>query len=586
VFALALVLSVVGLAVGPLLVAVGRGRAHITAAVEGLTLGVVPLLVALKLIPHVMEELGPAALLIVAAGYGGLWLADRKRHDLGDRVGYAVLIPSLAVHALADGAGLSIAFAASREQGVAGMLIGLAIVVHRMPEGLLIATRFVPVLGWSRTLAWLAILAGATLVGALAGSAVLEHVPDALFDVIVAVGLGVMLRMVAHIHTPIKDTRGARAAGGIAFLAGIAGALAIPSPESVLDLAQPKELTMARSVLPLFVATAPALLVGLLVVGLSRALTRRPSPDTLGRASHFAQATWGAALGITRPAGAHPRLEALRKMLGEGLPAATVVAHGIAALELNPGGVAILVVLVGAPIALTHAAVGALLAIALGVIAGRAAVGMSSIAAPATGAEEQPEGAPFLEDAWKAANAALDRGGAWYIAGIILAGAVEAALTPGLGSSAVTWGVPAGLAVGAALGALTRLPLLAAAPLAAVMIHKGFLTGAVIAFVLAASFPWGAGALELNARRKGRFAAMFALMGVTAAVIAGLIGDALALAIAGGSRGAPELHSLLSADRGPVAWGAASLLAALLAVSVVRLGPRAWIGAMLSPAHR
>ncbi|MCK6591945.1 MAG: hypothetical protein L6Q76_30710, partial [Polyangiaceae bacterium] len=88
-FALALVLSVVGLALGPALVALGRGRALVTAAVEGLTLGVVPLLVIVRLIPHVMEELGPLALGVVAAGYGGLWLIDRRQHELGDRVGIA-----------------------------------------------------------------------------------------------------------------------------------------------------------------------------------------------------------------------------------------------------------------------------------------------------------------------------------------------------------------------------------------------------------------------------------------------------------------------------------------------------------------
>jgi uncharacterized membrane protein YraQ (UPF0718 family) len=411
-------------------------------------------------------------------------------------------------------------------------------------------------------------------------------VPDALFDVIVAVGLGVMLRMVAHIHTPLKDTRGARAAGGIAFLAGIAGALAIPSPESVLELAQPNELSMASSVVPLFVATAPALLVGLLFVGLAHALTPRPSQEVLGRASLFAQAIWGVALGITQPAGAHPRRAALQKMLGERVPAATVVALGIAALELNAGGVAILALLIGTPIALIHTALGALLAVTLGVVAGRAAVGMSSMASPVTAlpaaaVEERPAATPFLENAWTAANSVLDRGGAWYVAGIILAGALEAALPQGLGASAVPWGVPAGLALGAGLGALMRLPLLAAAPLAAVMIHKGFLTGAAIALLFAASFPWGAGSLELNPRRSRTVAAIFTIMGVAGAVIAGLAGDA-----ALGSRNAPELHSLLSAERGSLAWGAASLLAALLAVSVVRLGPRAWIAAMLSPAPR
>lgn len=50
------------------LVVWGRGRALPSALVEGLTLGIVPAIVALRLVPHVYEEVGPASLALLALG--------------------------------------------------------------------------------------------------------------------------------------------------------------------------------------------------------------------------------------------------------------------------------------------------------------------------------------------------------------------------------------------------------------------------------------------------------------------------------------------------------------------------------------
>jgi hypothetical protein len=568
VFALALVLSVVGLGLGPALVAAGRGRALVTAAVEGLTLGVVPLLVIVRLIPHVTEELGPIALGIVAAGYGGLWLIDRRQHELGDRVGIAVLIPTLAAHALADGAGLGIAFAASREQGAAGMLIGLAIVVHRMPEGLLIATRFVPVVGWTRTLLWLALLAGATLFGALAGDALLEHVPDALFDGVVAVGLGAMLRMVVHAHGPHTHTRGARAASGLAFLLGAAVALALPSPESLLDLAQPDELPMASSVSRLFAATAPAFLIGLLLTGAAGALSLSGAEGSLGRGSRLVQAVRGAALGALAPVAARLVPGAFLGLLDRGAPAAAAVAFTLAAASLNLAGAAVSVPLLGAPLATSRFAAAALIAVALAALITRAAGGERGAEAPPIAPNPSILRSNSIDDAREALLSALHHSGAWYLAGLILAGALEAFVPPGLLSKL---GNPAGWAVGALLGMLVFIPAYGAAPIAAVLLHKGLSPGAALAFLIAASGHGHAEAAAIRARLGPRASSVFAAGSILCAIAAGTLADALL------GRSAPDFHGLLSPDPGLLGWGSAAFLGLLLMGSVVRFGPREWL---------
>lgn len=585
-FALALVLSVVGLALGPALVAAGRGRALVTAAVEGLTLGVVPLLVVVRLIPHVMEELGPIALGVVAAGYGGLWLIDRRQHELGDRVGMAVLIPTLAAHAIADGAGLGIAFAASREQGAAGMLIGLAIVVHRMPEGLLIATRFVPVVGWTRTLLWLAFLAGATVVGALAGDALLTLVPDALFDGIVAVGLGAMLRMVVHAHGPHTRTRGAKAASGVAFLVGAAGALAIPSPDNLLTFAQPGELSIADSAGRLFALTAPALLLGLGVTGALWGLGPGASPLDWG--SGFGAALRGAALGAR--SAVVPRLApaAFGDLLDRGAPAAAAVAFVLGAAALDLAGAAISVPLLGAPFALVRFGAAAIFAVTLAVLVAQAARGRPAAgsdggaAGAADGSKSEPPALGEPNSSVKRSNSrmsvleafmsALHHSGAWYVAGLILACALEAFIVVMPPELAANLSGPAALALSALAGMLVFIPVYGAVPIAAVLIHKGLPAGAALAFLIAASGHGHAKAAAIRARLGSRAAGVFTAGAVLCAIGAGALADAVL-----GLRRAPDLHALLADSPGPLAWGAAALTAALIAASIVISGPREWL---------
>lgn len=568
-FALALVLSVVGLALGPALVALGRGRALVTAAVEGLTLGVVPLLVIVRLIPHVMEELGPLALGVVAAGYGGLWLIDRRQHELGDRVGIAVLIPTLAAHALADGAGLGIAFAASREQGAAGMLIGLAIVVHRMPEGLLIATRFVPVVGWSKTLLWLALLAGATLFGALAGDALLEHVPDTLFDVVVAVGLGAMLRMVVHAHGPQTLTRGAKAASGLAFIIGTAVALAIPSHENLLEIAQPGELPIERSVVRLFALTAPAFLIGLALTGGARALAPGGVSDALKRGSGFAQALRGAAMGGLASVAARLVPSAFVGLLEAGAPASAAVAFALAATSLDLAGAAVSVPLFGAPFAIARFAAAGIIAVALAVLVARAAGGKRP--APADTSNSVVSHSNSMDNAREAVTSALHHSGAWYLAGLILAGALEAFVPPDLLAGL---GGVSGSSLGALWGMVVFIPAYGAAPIGAVLIHKGVSPGAVLAFLIAASGHGHAKASAIRSRLGSRAAGVFTAGTIVCSALAGTLADAWL----GGA--VPDFHAILDRDPGLFGWGSAAVLGVLLMVSVVRFGPREWLSSI------
>ena len=220
--AIAVSLSVLGLVVGPALLAWGRGRALPSAAMEGLTLGLVPAVVLLRLLPHITEEVGVLAIALLAIGYGVVWIVERRQHRSLGRVGQAVALPALFVHAVVDGATLGVALAPGTvSQG--GGLLAAALLIHRVPEGLFVARALVPEIGWKRTIGWLCVLAGATIFGAVLGDRVLTLAPPEVFHGVVAVGLGAILRLVTHTHERTPHTRG----GVLLFLGATAFGLAV-----------------------------------------------------------------------------------------------------------------------------------------------------------------------------------------------------------------------------------------------------------------------------------------------------------------------------------------------------------------------
>jgi zinc transporter ZupT len=271
---LALACSALGLLAGPGLATFSRGRPSMSAALDGLSLGLVPALLAVRLLPHLWGSLGVFSIGLAALGFTVLWLADRHGHHAGERLGGRVVYPALIVHAFTDGATVALAAQAARDdQGLALPLL-LALVVHRLPEGLFLATISLPALGPRRTWVRIGVLIGATLAGALAGRAVLRVIPDAALDGVVALGLGAMLRLVLHSHAAPATEPDSRAAQCAGFVVGVTAALTIPSPHSVLALAQPHELPVAGTVLPLFIESAPAFVVAVVLAAALPRYTR------------------------------------------------------------------------------------------------------------------------------------------------------------------------------------------------------------------------------------------------------------------------------------------------------------------------
>jgi uncharacterized membrane protein YraQ (UPF0718 family) len=586
----ALALSVLGLLLGAALVTLGRRQALASAALDGFSLGFVPAVLALRMLPHAMGSLGVRALALAALAYLALWWVDRRAHDRDHAAahpfhpaagaGAGLLVPMLAVHGMSDGAALAVALSS---RGV-GASLAAALILHRMPEGLFIASSMLPSAGGRKTAVALGALALSTVVGAALGQALLDAIPDALFDGALALGVGAMLRLAMHSHAARPPTAHARALAGLTFLGGVALVLALPDPGGLFRRAHPSELSVQGALVPLFVETAPSMLLGVLGAGLLRTLSRARPEAWLRGGNSLAQALRGAVFGAPLQVCSCGVLPVARAMLRGSLPIAAVAAFMVGTPELDVGGFVLSVRLLGLPLALARLAAGAALAVVVGLVTAAVARSLplrvppkpsrrpGLLVAPRALPSTPPPAARTVAGVLRAGLDSFDQVAAWYVFGLLLAAGFEAAVAPAVLAHAVgRWDV--------ALTALLAVPVYVCAqgatPLAAVMVHKGFSPGSALALLLVGPATHVAAWRMLRQALGARVAWSFVAASVVGAVALGALANRVVPAAT-----LPEIHALAAHAHPPWELGAAAVLALLLAGSVLRLGPRAWVGTM------
>jgi zinc transporter ZupT len=220
-FASALLLSVLALASGLALVVAGQDRPRLRLAVDGFILGIVPTLVAARVLPHLWVELRAASVAFVAMGYGIFWLIESVAEH--QRLRARVVVTVLALHSLLDGA--SLAVAQRLQLGRASAVLMTALVIHRLPEGLVVGALLVPRHGIKVAVAGATLLAVMTVAGAVGGVELLQQASGWWLSLAVAGGMGALLRAVLHRHTSSPLRAGP---GALSALLGAALALAVP----------------------------------------------------------------------------------------------------------------------------------------------------------------------------------------------------------------------------------------------------------------------------------------------------------------------------------------------------------------------
>jgi hypothetical protein len=540
-FVVAVALSILGLLIGPVLVAIGGRRPGASAALDGLTLGVVPALVVLRFVPHLYDEVGAPAPLLVAAGYAGFWFLERHH---GADVGAALVVPTLAIHAVFDGAALAMAFA-EHGSDTASSVLGFALVAHRLPEGLFIGTMLVPHLGLWRTFKRVGILVLGTLLGAAGGRELVAHAPEFVLHALIAVGLGIMVRLVAHRHAPLPAPRHA-AVAAFAFAGGLGIALLVPSPHDLLSRAQPRELCIAQAIVPLAVETAPALVIGFASIAGLRWLRSRVLHE------------------------ARPVLSALTRDRGAAEGVSPLV---LAPIQLLDGlGIAMSCALLGPTIAIVRVATGTI-GVAIGTRAARP--GMVSPALPSPPSHARVR-APLPSVFPYAFSDLARRIGPPYVLGLLLAACVEA----GVPRSALD-SVPPGVVLFACV-ALTApvgvAPEVLLPPLF-MLSHKGLGVAELTATSILAPIVSVPEFAAIRSRKGTRGAIAFGALAAIGSVAAGLLAAQLGVDIR-------PAHALLAHQHSPQEWACTGLVAGCILAGLVHMGPRGWFRAQMGgPAN-
>ena len=574
---LPLLASIVALFVGPLLYSVLRTRTA-AAALDAFALIAVVGLVLVHILP---QSFGLAGWWIVPAAVVGLFgpsLLCGSRLLSGrssGRVTMPLALFGLALHAMLDGGAL--AGGASED----GELLSVAVVLHRLPDGLAIWWLARPLYGLRASALLLATIAVFTVVGYALGPAVLASVPQTAVALVQALVAGSLLHVVLKHppHIPAgehgeRPPRFQRLSSGLGGLAGLLLLLALDHRWH-LDMRHYNRSESLAVFLDMALDSAPALLFAYAAVALMHAWDF-DLKSFLGRGSTFSQAMRGTLAGLPIPICSCGAVPIYCSLIHQRVPTPAAMSFLVATPELGISTLFLSWQLLGGEITLLRVTCAALLALCVGILVGRKAPVLERL-----DVEEESSSAPTPLAVRAKRGLAygfgdmVDSTAPWIVVGL----AVAAALAPLLDAETFAH-LPDGLDV--PLFALIGLPLFVCAsgstPLAAVLIAKGVSPGATIAFLLTGPAT-NVTTFGVLARLHGRARTLF--FAVVAAVCTTLLGWAVNALLPNGSAVLPlpdhEHHA------SPLQVVSLWLLGLLFAASFLRQGTRGFVGQVISP---
>jgi uncharacterized protein len=573
----AVLLSLLALAVGPVLVHYVRRLRSAAIALDAFVIVMVGGLVLTEVLPHSIALGGLGALACAVLGFLLPTLAERGlRPSSRARLLFLVVaLVALFAHATVDGIGLSDLghdLGHDHGQGAPFPVLALAIILHRLPVGISIWWIVARTLGVRLAVITLLVICAGTLVGFTAGSAALSGASGQAVGIFEGLLAGSLLHVVMHAHIPAPSGGKGRqfhVASLIGMLLALGSLFGIPHDHAADEM----HVHGAGAVfLDLALRSAPALVLAYLAVGAAHVFLPMAWIQRITRGGRFTQALRGMAAGLPLPVCSCGIIPIYRFLIMRGSALTAAVAFLIATPELEIAAILLTFQLMGIQIAIARLAAAAILAIVVAVL-----VGMASRSAQAEGEVEVPK---ELADPPRTGNRAwsmlrfgfgdaVDNTAAWIVLGIGL----SAMLAPYLDREFFA-SLPAGSDV--VLAALLGLPLYVCAsgstPLAATMVFQGLSPGAAIAFLLTgpATNITTFGVLQrLHGRRT---AVLFSLAMLGCSIALGYLVNLVLPE--------PKLPEPIGAHADTTSWLRVTSLAILVAVflsSVLRRGTRSFI---------
>ena len=586
-----LVLSLVALALGPLLYKVGLRYEAVLSALRGLVLVAIGALVLVVVLPELIAAVGAGAVLALLGGLALPIVLERFGERLQDRAQSVVLgvaLLGLLIHALLDGVALGV----HREAHHLDLSLAAAVVLHRLPVGLVVWMLVRPGHGRGRAWGVLGLVMAATGAGFTLG--LMELMPtSAWLAYVQAFVAGSLLHVLTHHHTSppatASPTTTRHAPRWEALGAVIGGLLVWLLPHGDHgeghhhEHAEHAEHAFAlgeygHRFLDLALETAPALLLGFLLAGLVRVLLPQAPTRWLQGGSSLSQAARGTLFGIPLPicsCGVVPLYQSL--ITSGSVPATAAMAFLVATPELGIEALLLSLPLLGGPLTLARLLAALLIALLVGWFVGRLVPSPAPTEARAPSAAPAASPAPDLTWPQRLKQALqfgfgelLDETAAWIVAGL----AVAAAFEPGALSGWIAL-MPPGLDV--VLLALVGMPLYicasGATPLAAALVLTGVSPGAALALLLAGPATNATTFGVLSRLHSKRVALTFAATVVFLAIAVGYLTNLVVSPDSVPFAAATDHHGHAS----PLPWICLALLTVAVLASIIRLGPSRFI---------
>jgi uncharacterized protein len=216
-----LALSLVALLLGPLGVTVFRAQRSLLAAMDGFVVVSIAGIVLLHVLPHALLEVGTWAFVPAILGFALPLLGERARTKNSRPSSDRWLVPLAAIgmvaHALLDGTALN------PGDGEHAAMLPIAVILHRIPEGIAIWWLFRPLLGLCFAAGALGLVGAATATGFHLSVTVGEIVPERWLVLLQALVAGCLLHVVAHheLERDAPDRSVSRVASRLGNLAGL-----------------------------------------------------------------------------------------------------------------------------------------------------------------------------------------------------------------------------------------------------------------------------------------------------------------------------------------------------------------------------
>jgi len=580
-------LSLLILAVSPLIAGFMLRHRHWVDALDGFVFTAVGFMIVGHILPECVESAGYGVLFLALFGLLGPLMVERTLKGAAAKAHMTALVLGLIgvfIHGIADGVILG-GFGVEDAHGAAGesgLWLPLAVVIHRLPVGLMIWWLLRENFGKAVAISVL-VAVGAGTIGGYYGvdhwTYTVEGSWLVYFEALVA---GSLLHVVFHRHKHLDDHAGKwdLAAGfggflGIALLWLSAGWISQMEGHNHVSHSETMDLF-----LQLAATSAPALVIAYAAAGLIHVFLPHASIRWLQRGGSASQALRGVTFGLPLPMCSCGVIPFYRTLILKGVPPAAAMAFFVATPELGLDAVLLSIPLLGGEMTLARVICAFAVALFVGWFVGRLirrSAPNEQFADELPGASTATGLGPRLREAMRVGfGDIVDNTGPWIVFGLALAALAQPAMVE---ASSYLNTMPDWIEVAAF--ALLGMPIYVCAsgatPLVAVLIAGGVSPGAAIAFLLTgpATNVTTFGILSsLHGRKQ---ALLFGATMALSSIGLGLIVNS----IMGGSYGffnAPDLH-----EHGLhlYEWVALALLSLIFFVSVLRQGPRRFVGQVL-----